>query len=55
MPDYPYNPQPGDLKFKDLNGDGVINVLDNGLLDIPGYPNLLLVLPLVSTIEILNS
>ena len=23
-----YNPQPGDLKYKDLNGDGIINFLD---------------------------
>ncbi|WP_316788220.1 SusC/RagA family TonB-linked outer membrane protein [Pedobacter frigoris] len=28
-----YNPQPGDLKYKDLNNDGVINFLDQKLIN----------------------
>lgn len=31
--DHPYNPAPGDLKFKDQNGDGVINGDDRVVMD----------------------
>ncbi len=32
-PDHPYPPQPGDLKFKDQNNDGVINSEDRVVVD----------------------
>ncbi|HLU93780.1 MAG TPA: TonB-dependent receptor [Membranihabitans sp.] len=34
-PDHPFNPKPGDLKYKDQNGDGVINADDRVVVD--GY------------------
>ncbi|MCC5937915.1 MAG: TonB-dependent receptor [Lunatimonas sp.] len=37
-PLHPFNPKPGDLKFKDQNGDGVINAADRVVM--PGaYPD----------------
>jgi TonB-linked SusC/RagA family outer membrane protein len=32
-PTHPYNPKPGDLKYKDANGDGVINADDRVVVD----------------------
>lgn len=34
---HPYNPQPGDLKYKDANGDGIINADDRVVVD-GAYP-----------------
>ncbi|MDO7845522.1 TonB-dependent receptor [Hymenobacter sp. M29] len=31
--------QPGDLKYKDLNGDGIINEFDRAVTGFPGLPN----------------
>jgi TonB-linked SusC/RagA family outer membrane protein len=36
-PEHPYNPKPGDLKYKDANGDGVINADDRVVVD-GAYP-----------------
>jgi TonB-linked SusC/RagA family outer membrane protein len=33
-----YQPQPGDLKYKDINGDGVINSDDRRTIGYPEYP-----------------
>lgn len=38
VPQHPYQAQPGDLKFKDLNGDGVINSDDQQPIGFPEYP-----------------
>jgi outer membrane receptor protein involved in Fe transport len=32
-PTHPFNPKPGDLKFKDQNGDGIINASDRVVVD----------------------
>jgi hypothetical protein len=37
-PTHPFNPKPGDLKFKDANGDGVINADDRVVVD-GAFPN----------------
>ncbi len=37
-PKHPYNPKPGDLKFKDQNGDNVINADDRVVVD-GAYPD----------------
>lgn len=37
-PTHPFNPKPGDLKFKDQNGDGVINGDDRVVVD-GAYPD----------------
>ncbi|MGI6572307.1 MAG: TonB-dependent receptor [Fermentimonas sp.] len=39
-PVHPYNPKPGDLKFKDQNGDGIINSDDRIVVD-GAYPKFL--------------
>jgi hypothetical protein len=38
LPTYPHTPHEGDLKYKDLNGDGVINALDQRAIGYPNYP-----------------
>lgn len=38
VPKHPYVPKPGDLMFRDLNGDGVINSLDKRPVGYPKYP-----------------
>jgi TonB-linked SusC/RagA family outer membrane protein len=38
LPQYPYDIVPGFLKFKDLNGDGVINTDDQRAIGYPEYP-----------------
>jgi hypothetical protein len=38
LPEYPYTILPGFLKFKDLNGDGVINTDDQRAIGYPEYP-----------------
>ncbi len=41
LSDFPnpnYSPKPGDLRYKDLNGDGVINVDDQRPIGYPDYP-----------------
>src|SRR5699024_5984777 len=38
LPDYGYSLQPGDLKYKDLNGDGKINTKDQKTIGYPRYP-----------------
>lgn len=37
-PKYPYQPMPGDFKYKDLNGDGVINAQDQRAIGYPSIP-----------------
>ena len=38
LPDHQYNLMPGDMVYKDLNGDGVINHLDMMAIGFPNYP-----------------
>lgn len=38
VPVQPYIPKPGDFMFRDLNGDGVINSLDERAVGYPKYP-----------------
>jgi TonB-linked SusC/RagA family outer membrane protein len=38
LPDHQYTLYPGDLVYKDLNGDGVINHLDMMAIGFPNYP-----------------
>lgn len=38
IPTPPYNAEPGDLKYKDLNGDGVVNSNDQKAIGYPEYP-----------------
>lgn len=38
FPEHPWNPKPGDLKFKDLNGDGVVDGDDQAPIGYPDRP-----------------
>ncbi|MDT0678332.1 SusC/RagA family TonB-linked outer membrane protein [Autumnicola musiva] len=38
IPNPPYSAKPGDLKYKDLNGDGVVNGNDQKAIGYPEYP-----------------
>lgn len=38
VPDHPWNPKPGDLMFKDLNGDGVVDGDDQAPIGLPERP-----------------
>ncbi|WP_091155291.1 SusC/RagA family TonB-linked outer membrane protein [Mucilaginibacter pineti] len=39
IPDNGEMPKPGDLRYKDLNGDGIISVFDKGPIGKPNLPN----------------
>ncbi len=38
VPDHQYDLQPGDIVYKDLNGDGIINQNDQRPIGFPNYP-----------------
>lgn len=38
VPEHPWNPKPGDLMFKDLNGDGVVDGDDQAPIGYPDRP-----------------
>ncbi len=40
IPDHGYGAKPGDLMYKDLNGDGIINTNDQTAIGYPEYPEL---------------